>query len=393
MHTDPIVIVEAKRTVIGTFQGALKDFKAPDLGALAIKGCLENLKELEESVDEVIMGCVLTAGLGQAPSRQSVIKAGLRNNIPATTVNKVCGSGMRSIILAHDLIKAGSAKCIIAGGMESMTNAPYLSDKARAGLRMGHAKLTDHMFFDGLEDAYESGTLMGHYAEKTATKYGLSRQMQDTFALKSYERAKQAMDNGHFANQMTPVLVDKEGKLIDKDEPILNAKPEKIPQLKPAFAPDGTVTAANASGISDGAAALVLMPLSLANKLGLRPRAKIVGHAQYSHEPQWFTTAPIGAIRSLTQKVGWEISDVDLWEINEAFAVVTLAAIQELKLDPLKVNIHGGACALGHPIGATGARLVVSLLNALELNGLKRGIASPCIGGGEATAIAIEVMD
>jgi acetyl-CoA C-acetyltransferase len=300
---------------------------------------------------------------------------------------------MRSIILAHDIIKAGSAQCIIAGGMESMTNAPYLSDKARSGLRMGHAKLTDHMFFDGLEDAYETGTLMGHYAEKTASKYNLSRKMQDDFALKSYENAKHAMENGYFANQMVPVTIGKDGKQADQDEPILNARPEKIPNLKPAFTPDGTVTAANASGISDGAAALVLMPLSLATKLKLRPRAQIIGHAQYSHEPQWFTTAPIGAMRALTQKIGWDIDAVDLLEINEAFAVVTLSAIQELKLDPNKVNIHGGACALGHPIGATGARLVVSLLNALELNGLKRGIASPCIGGGEATAIAIEVMD
>jgi acetyl-CoA C-acetyltransferase len=391
---EPIVIVGAARTPIGGFQGELKSKTAPELGAAAIKAALARAGLAGDAADEVFMGCVLPAGVGQAPARQAALGAGLPESIGCTTVNKVCGSGMKAAMLGHDLIRAGSADIVIAGGMESMSNAPYLLAKARGGYRMGHDRVLDHMFLDGLEDAYDKGRLMGSYAEDTAEAYQLTRGAQDAFALESLKRARAAMSDGTFAREIAAVEVsDREGtRSVAEDEQPRRAKPEAIPGLKPAFRKDGTVTAANASSISDGAAAVVLARRSEAERRGLTPLARIVGHATHAQAPAWFTTAPIGAIGKLLDKVGWSKDEVDLFEINEAFAVVVLAALKELGLPGEKVNVHGGACALGHPIGASGARLIVTLLNALETRSGRRGIASLCIGGGEATAIAVERM-
>jgi acetyl-CoA C-acetyltransferase len=394
MNPDPVVIVGLARTPMGGFQGELKGFAAPELGAAAIRASVERAKIKPEEVQEVIMGCVLPAGQGQAPARQASLGAGLPLATGCTTVNKMCGSGMKAAMFAHDLLLAGSSEIIVAGGMESMTNAPYLLPKARAGLRMGHGQVIDHMFYDGLEDAYDKGRLMGSFAEDCASKYQFSRQAQDDFAIQSLKRAQQANREGWFAWEITPlaIKVGKEEKFVEIDEQPFKANLEKIPTLKPAFRKDGTVTAANSSSISDGAAALVMMRRSSAEKRGLAPLAVVVGHATHAQEPGWFTTAPVGAIRKLFEKTGWTAKQVDLYEINEAFAVVTMAAMKEHGLPHDKVNVHGGACALGHPIGASGARLVVTLLGALRKYGLKRGVASLCIGGGEATAMAVELL-
>jgi acetyl-CoA C-acetyltransferase len=393
MKTDPVVIVAAARTPMGGFQGELKGFAAPELGAAAIRAAVERAKLRPEDMQEVIMGCVLPAGQGQAPARQAALGAGLPLATACTTVNKMCGSGMKAAMLAHDQLLSGSADIMVAGGMESMTNAPYLLPKARAGLRMGHGQVIDHMFYDGLEDAYEKGRLMGTFAEDCASRYGFSRQSQDEFAVASLQRAQKANREGWFAWETTPIAIKagKDEKFIETDEQPFKANLEKIPTLKPAFRKDGTVTAANSSSISDGAAALVLMRRSTAEKRGLAPLATIVGHSTHAQEPGWFTTAPVGAIRKLLEKTGWAAAQVDLYEINEAFAVVTLAAMKEHGLPHDKVNVHGGACALGHPIGASGARIVVTLIGALRKYGLKRGVASLCIGGGEATALAVEL--
>jgi acetyl-CoA C-acetyltransferase len=387
------VIVAAARTPMGGFQGELKGFAAPELGAAAIRAAVERAKLRPEDMQEVIMGCVLPAGQGQAPARQAALGAGLPLATACTTVNKMCGSGMKAAMLAHDQLLSGSADIMVAGGMESMTNAPYLLPKARAGLRMGHGQVIDHMFYDGLEDAYEKGRLMGTFAEDCASRYGFSRQSQDEFAVASLQRAQKANREGWFAWETTPIAIKagKDEKFIETDEQPFKANLEKIPTLKPAFRKDGTVTAANSSSISDGAAALVLMRRSTAEKRGLAPLATIVGHSTHAQEPGWFTTAPVGAIRKLLEKTGWAAAQVDLYEINEAFAVVTLAAMKEHGLPHDKVNVHGGACALGHPIGASGARIVVTLIGALRKYGLKRGVASLCIGGGEATALAVEL--
>jgi len=392
MHEDPIVIVGAARTPMGGFQGDLSGARAPDLGAAAIKAALERAGVAPEAVDEVYMGIVLPAGLGQAPARQASIGAGVPDAVPCTTLNKMCGSGMKAAMLAHDGILAGAGAVMVAGGMESMTNAPYLLDKARGGYRMGHGAVLDHMFLDGLEDAYDKGRLMGTFAEDTATHYQFTREAQDDFALTSLARAKAAIEGGTFDPEVTPVTVKtRKGEVtVARDEQPLKADPEKIRTLKPAFAKDGTVTPANSSSISDGAAALVLMRRSEAENRGLTPLAVIRGHASHAQEPCWFTTAPVGAMRKLSEKTGWDLKDVDLFEINEAFAVVTMAAMRDLDLPHDKVNVHGGACALGHPIGASGARIMVTLLAALEKYGLRKGVASLCIGGGEATAVAIE---
>jgi acetyl-CoA C-acetyltransferase len=390
MHHDPVVIVGARRTPMGAFQGALSDQPATALGARAIASVMGQANLQPWEVSEVVMGCVLPAGLGQAPARQAALGAGLAKEVPATTVNKMCGSGMKAAMLAHDQILAGSADIMIAGGMESMSNAPYLLDKARSGLRLGHGRTIDHMFLDGLEDAYEPGRLMGSFAEDTAEKLQFTRQAQDDYALESLKRAQRATDEGAFRSEI--VMVAGRTQLVDDETPT-KVKPEKIPHLKPAFREGGTVTAANSSSISDGAAALVLMRLSEAERRGLTPLAKICGHSTHAHLPAWFTTAPIGAITKLLERVGWSAADVDLFEINEAFAVVTMAAMRELDLPHDKVNVNGGACALGHPIGASGARILVTLVSALQQRGLKRGVASLCIGGGEATAIAVERMN
>jgi acetyl-CoA C-acetyltransferase len=377
---------------MGAFQGELKDFTAAELGAVAIRAALERAAVKSEDVDEVIMGCVLPAGQGQAPARQAALGAGLPLGTGCTTVNKMCGSGMKAAMLANDLLLAGTNQVMVAGGMESMTNAPYLLPKARAGYRMGHQQVLDHMFLDGLEDAYDKGRLMGTFAEDCAAKYGFTRQEQDAFSVASLQRAQKANNEGWFAWETAHVAL-KSGKgdrFVDKDEQPFKANFDKIPQLKPAFKKDGTVTAANSSSISDGAAALVLMRQSEAGRRGLQPLARIVAHTTHAQEPGWFTTAPVAAIRKLCDKTGWKPQEVDLYEINEAFAVVTLAAMKEHGLPHDKVNVHGGACALGHPIGASGARIVVTLLGALRKYGLRRGVASLCIGGGEATALAIE---
>jgi acetyl-CoA C-acetyltransferase len=395
MTKDPIVIVSAARTPMGGFMGDFASLSAPELGAAAIKAAVERAGLKPNEIDEVIMGCVLPAGLGQAPARQASLGAGIPLSTGCTTVNKVCGSGMKAAMLAHDLILAGSADIVLAGGMESMTNAPYLLPKGRAGFRLGHGEVKDHMFLDGLEDAYSKenkGRLMGTFAEDCAGEYKFSREAQDRFAITSLIRAQNANTDGSFAAEIVPVSV-KSGKaerVVDRDEQPFKADLEKIPQLKPAFRKDGTVTPANSSSISDGAAALVLIKRSEAEKRGLKPLAVIIGHSTHSQDPAFFTTAPVGAIKKLLEKTGWPVKDVDLFEINEAFAVVTMAAMHELDLPHDKVNVHGGACALGHPIGASGARIIVTLLAALEKYGLKRGIASLCIGGGEATAIAVE---
>jgi acetyl-CoA C-acetyltransferase len=393
MMNDPIVIVSAARTPMGAFQGELKDFSAPQLGAAAIRAAVERAGIKPEQVQEVVMGCVLPAGQGQAPARQASIGGGLPLATGATTVNKMCGSGMKAAMFAHDMLAAGVNQIMVAGGMESMTNAPYLLPKARSGYRMGHHQVIDHMFFDGLEDAYDKGKLMGNFAEDCAAKYSFSREEQDKFAVTSLERAQAANKNGAFAWETTPIAIKtgKAERFMEQDEQPFKANFEKIPTLKPAFRKDGTVTAANSSSISDGAAALVMMRRSTAEKLGLKPLAVVVAHSTHSHEPQWFTTAPVGAIKKLYESTGWSASKVDLYEINEAFAVVTMAAMKEHGLPHDKVNIHGGACALGHPIGASGARILVTLIGALRKTGGKRGIASLCIGGGEATAMAIEL--
>jgi acetyl-CoA C-acetyltransferase len=392
MLNDPVVIVSAARTPMGAFQGELKDFAAPQLGAAAIRAAVERAGIKPTQVQEVIMGCVLPAGQGQAPARQAALGSGLPLSTGSTTVNKMCGSGMKAAMFAHDLLAAGTNEVMVAGGMESMTNAPYLLPKARSGYRMGHQQVVDHMFLDGLEDAYDKGRLMGSFAEDCAEKYHFTREEQDKFAIASLERAQAANKNGWFAWEITPVAIKagKNERFMEQDEQPFKANFEKIPTLKPAFRKDGTVTAANSSSISDGAAALVMMRRSTAGKLGLAPLAVVVGHSTHSQEPGWFTTAPVGAIKKLFDATGWSAGKVDLYEINEAFAVVAMAAMKEHGLPHERVNIHGGACALGHPIGASGARILVTLIGALRKNGGKRGIASLCIGGGEATAMAIE---
>ncbi len=393
-NDDPIVIAAAARTPMGAFQGALKGATAPMLGAAAIAAALERAGLAGDAVDEVFMGCVLPAGLGQAPARQASLGAGLPESAGCTTVNKVCGSGMKAAMLAHDLIVAGSARIVVAGGMESMSNAPYLLDRARAGYRMGHGRVLDHMFLDGLEDAYERGRLMGTYAEDTAEAYEFTREAQDDFALESLRRARAAVEEGRFEGEIAPVTVkERKGEReVARDESPFKADAAKVRKLRPAFREGGTVTAANSSSISDGGAALVLMRASDAEKRAIAPLAAIRGHATHSQAPRWFTTAPVGAIRKLLDRVGWGMGEVDLYEINEAFAVVTMVAIRDLDLDPERVNVNGGACALGHPIGASGARLIVTLLAAMAERGARRGVASLCIGGGEATAFALERM-
>jgi len=392
MKGSDIVVVGAKRTPIGGFQGALKDMPAPALGGVAIAAAVADAAVAADAVDEVLMGCVLPAGLGQAPARQAAIAAGLPQAVPATTVNKMCGSGMKAVMLAHDLIRAGSAKVAVAGGIESMSNAPYLLDRARGGYRMGHGRVIDHMFLDGLEDAYDKGRLMGTFAEDTAAHYQFTRAAQDGFAIESLGRARRANDDGSFARELAPVTVKGRGApaVVGRDEQPFAVDPAKIPALKPAFREGGTVTAANSSSISDGAAALVLTTVERAEAKGLAPRARIVGHASHAQAPAWFTTAPIGAIRALLESIGWRTADVDLWEINEAFAVVTMAAMRDLDLGHDRVNVNGGACALGHPIGCSGARILVTLLAAMEAKDARRGVAALCIGGGEATAVALE---
>lgn len=393
-QSDPVVITAIARTPMGGMQGMFSVLSASQLGATAIRAAVERSGLKPEDVQEVIMGCVLPAGQGQAPARQAVRGAGLPDGTGATTINKVCGSGMKSIMLAHDLIKAGSADIVVAGGMESMTNAPHLLTKARGGYRFGHGELLDHMALDGLEDAYEKRTPMGVFAERTVEKYGFTRADQDNFAIESLKRAKQASEDGSFDFEITPVEVAGKGgtEKIARDEQPYKANPDKIPGLKPAFKKDGTITAANASSISDGAAAVVLMRASEAQKRGLKPLAKIVAHAAHSRLPAEFTIAPVQGISNVLAKAGWSVKDVDLWEINEAFAVVTMAAMKEHGLPHEQVNVHGGACALGHPIGASGARIVTTLVGALKKRGGKRGIATLCIGGGEAVALAIEML-
>jgi acetyl-CoA C-acetyltransferase len=390
---DPIVIVSAARTPMGGFMGDFASLTCAQIGSVAIKAAVERAGLAPVQVDEVIMGCVLPAGQGQAPARQASLGAGLPLAAGCTTVNKMCGSGMRAAMYAHDMLAAGSVEVMVAGGMESMTNAPYLLPKARGGFRLGHGEVKDHMFLDGLEDAYDKGRLMGTFAEDCAGSYKFTREAQDAFAIASTTRAKQANTDGSFAWEIAPVTVSgrKGDVVIDKDEQPFKAQLEKIPGLKPAFRKDGTVTAANSSSISDGAAALVMMRASTAAKLGLKPVATMVGHSTFAQEPGLFTTAPVGAMKKLLAKNNWNVDSVDLWEINEAFAVVTMAAMHDLKLPHDKVNVHGGACALGHPIGASGARVIVTLIGALKKQGKKRGVASLCIGGGEATAVGVEL--
>lgn len=390
MSQDSIVIVAAQRTPMGGFVGSLSSLNATELGARAINAAVSEVGS--EHIEEVIMGCVLPAGLGQSPARQAAIKAGLPLSAGVTTINKVCGSGMKAVMLAHDLIKAGSINVAVAGGMESMSNAPYLLPKARSGYRMGHGQVLDHMMLDGLENAYD-GKAMGCFAQDTADKEDLTRENMDAFALSSLSKAKLAIESGAFANEICAVTVStRKGEVeVSQDEGPGNAMPEKIPNLRPAFKKDGTITAANSSSISDGAAALVVMRESDALAKGLTPLARIVGHSTHSIEPENFTVAPVGAMQKLLDKLGWQASEVDLFEINEAFAMVTMLAIRQLNLDEAKVNVNGGACALGHPIGASGARILVTLIHALKNRGLKRGMASLCIGGGEATAMAVEI--
>ncbi len=390
--TDKIVIAGAKRTPMAGFQGEFSTLTASELGGAAIKAAIEDAGLDSGKVDEVIMGNVLPAGQGQAPARQAAFHAGLDKGVPATTLNKMCGSGMKSTMVAYDQLKAENGEILVAGGMESMTNAPYLLDKMRGGARLGHGQVIDHMFLDGLEDAYDKGKLMGSFAEDCAKKFQFTREAQDAYALKSLENAQSAEENGRFSNEIAAVTYEtrKGSAKVASDEQPRNARPVEIPQLKPAFRKDGTVTAANASSISDGAAALVLTTQSVAEREGLEVRAIIHGHASHAHEPGWFTTAPVPAAKKLLEKIGWTKDDVDLWEVNEAFAVVPMAFMHELGLDREVVNVHGGACALGHPIGASGARIIVTLLKALETHDKKRGIAAICIGGGEGTALAIE---
>jgi acetyl-CoA C-acetyltransferase len=393
MNSDPVVILSARRTPVGAFQGAFTSVSAPQLGAAAIKAALTDSGVSAAQIDEVILGCVLSAGIGQAPARQAALGAGLPASTPCTTLNKMCGSAMRAVMSGADQLLAGSARVVVTGGIESMTNAPYLLPKARAGFRMGHQEVLDHMFFDGLQSPWD-GKLMGCFADATAAKYAFTRQAQDEFAAESVRRSLAAINGGHFAAEIAPVTVkSRKGEvLVDKDETPFTLDVSKIPTLKPAFGKDGTVTAASSSGISDGAAALVLARESFANANGLKPIARISGYASFAREPEWFTLAPVGAMRKLLTQLSWHPGDVDLYEVNEAFAAVTMAAIKDLELDPAKVNVNGGACALGHPIGATGARILTTLLYALRARGKQRGMASLCIGGGEATAIAVEIM-
>jgi acetyl-CoA C-acetyltransferase len=394
MSNDPVVIVSAARTPMGGFQGDFASLTCAQLGSVAIKAALERAGLKPEQIDEVIMGCVLPAGQGQAPARQASLGAGLPLSAGCTTVNKMCGSGMRSLMFANDMLLAGTNTIMVAGGMESMSNAPYLMTKARSGFRMGHGQVFDHMFLDGLEDAYAKGRLMGTFAEECADQYKFTREAQDKFSITSTARAKQANTDGSFTWEIAPVTVaGKKGDTVfDKDEQPFKAQIDKIPGLKPAFRKDGTVTAANSSSISDGAAALIVMRRSTADKLGLKPLATIIAHSTHAQEPGLFTTAPVGAMKKLLEKTGWTTDSVDLWEINEAFAVVTMAAMHDLKLPHDRVNVHGGACALGHPIGASGARIIVTLIGALRKYHKTRGVASLCIGGGEATAVGIELV-
>ncbi|ALH95361.1 thiolase family protein [Acinetobacter equi] len=388
-----IVIVNGARTAMGGFQGSLTNVTAPELGAITIKEAIARSNLHPNDIEEVIMGCVLPAGLKQGPARQAMRKAGLPDSTGAITINKLCGSGMKAVMQAADSIKAGSAQIIIAGGMESMTNAPYILPKARSGYRMGHGELKDHMFFDGLEDA-ETGRLMGSFAQDMANIKGYTREQMDDFAIRSLKRAQTAITEGYFADEIVPVTVStrKGDVIVDKDEQPFNANIDKIPTLRPAFSKDGTITAANASSISDGASALVITSSDVASNKGLKPLAKIIAYASNSQHPSEFTIAPVGAIQKVLDKADWQASEVDLWEINEAFAMVTMCPIDEFKLDPEKVNIHGGACALGHPVGSTGSRIILTLIHALKRTGGKKGIASLCIGGGEATAMAIELL-
>jgi len=392
--TEDVFVVAARRTPIGAFQGALSGASAPQLGAAAVRAAIADSRVNAAQIDEVILGCVLPAGLGQAPARQASIAAGVPQGVPCTTINKVCGSGMRSAMLGCDSIRAGSAHIVVAGGFESMTNAPYLLPKARQGYRYGHGTLFDHMALDGLEDAYERGKAMGAFAEDCVAKYGFSRADQDKFAIASTERAVRATEDGSFQWEIAPVAVAGSAgeTIISRDEQPFKARPDRVAQLKPAFQKDGTITAANSSSISDGAAALVLTRESFALRNGGKPLARIRAHAVHAQAPNWFTTAPVGAIAKVLDKCGWRAADVELWEINEAFAAVTMAAMHEYRIDHDRVNIHGGACALGHPIGASGARIVVTLMGALARRGLRRGIAALCIGGGEATALALELV-
>lgn len=393
MSSDTVVLVAAKRTPIGAFQGVLSGASAPQLGAAAIQAAIEASGVDAADVDRVMMGCVLPAGLGQAPARQAALAGGLPEGVPCVTVNKMCGSGLESIILAHDMIKAGSAGIVVAGGLESMTNAPYLLPKARGGMRMGHQQTLDHMFTDGLQDPY-SGEMMGHFAQETADKYEFSREEMDAFATESATRAKRAVADDSFTDEIAPVTIrSRRGDVtVSEDETPGTVSIDKITKLRPAFRKDGTVTAATSSSISDGAAAVVMMSAAEARKRQLQPIARIVGHSVFAHEPAWFTTAPVFALKKLLDAHGWTADDIDLFEINEAFAVVTMAAMKDVGISHDKVNVNGGACALGHPIGATGCRISVTLLHALKGRGLRRGIATQCIGGGEATAVAYEIL-
>ena len=391
--SNPIAILSAMRTPMGGMMGSLSSLSASDLGGVAIRSAISKSGLNASDIDEVLMGSVLTAGQGQAPARQAALAAGLPVSTPCTTVNKVCGSAMKSIMLGGNALRSGQASVVVAGGMESMSGAPYLLPQARQGYRFGHAQMLDHMQYDGLQDAYQ-GVAMGNFAEACASKYQFSREMQDAFAMESLSRAKQAIEKGYFANEVAPVtLSTRRGDVVvDTDEQPGNAKPEKIPQLRPAFQKDGSVTAANASSISDGAAALTLMMSDEAEARGLKPIALIHGYDESAQEPEWFTTAPVTAVQNTLKRVGWSIDEVDLWEINEAFAVVAMAAMHELSIPHSKLNVHGGACALGHPIGASGARILVTLIHAMQRRGDKKGMASLCIGGGEATAMAIEFV-
>jgi len=394
MSTDPIVILSTARTPMGSMQGALAEVAATDLGATVVRAAVERAGVKGDEIDRIYMGCVLPAGLGQAPARQAAIKAGLPKSVQATTVNKVCGSGMQTVIMAEEALKAGNADLIVAGGMESMTNAPYLLKKHRSGARIGHDTAYDHMFLDGLEDAYEPGRAMGTFAQETANQYQLTREEQDNFSIESLSRAKAAIDSGAFAEEIVPVVIQGRGgeTVVDTDEAPSRGRPDKIPTLKPAFAKDGTITAATSSSISDGAAALVLTRQSDADAKGLKPVARIVASAAHARDPSEFTIAPAGAIEKVLKKAGWSVDDVDLWEVNEAFACVAMFAMRDLGIPHDKINVHGGATALGHPIGASGARLIVTLIGALKTKGKKRGVASLCIGGGEATAVAVELV-
>ena len=392
--SDPVVILSYARTPMGAMQGALADVSATDLGATAVKAAVERAGIKGEDIDRIYMGCVLPAGLGQAPARQAAIKAGLPKSVQATTVNKVCGSGMQTVIMGEEALKAGNADLIVAGGMESMTNAPYLLKKHRSGARIGHDTAYDHMFLDGLEDAYEAGRAMGTFAQCTADEYQLTREEMDNFSIESLSRAKSAIDNGGFRDEVVPVVIRGRGgeTVVDTDEAPGRGRPDKIPTLKPAFAKEGTITAATSSSISDGAAAVVLTRESTAREQGLEPVARVVATAAHAREPSEFTIAPAGAIEKVLNKAGWSVGDVDLWEVNEAFACVAMFAMRDLGIPHEKINVHGGATALGHPIGASGTRIIVTLINALKGKGLKRGVASLCIGGGEATAVAVELV-